>query len=646
MPPQPRYLGRLPTDLLRLAGRSRPRTRLSPQTCSRPLTRPRPGPSFSTLSLLKTSNTGLPAAALLAGVGAGLFSLATALQDPQGADLDAGTQSPSPALDIRDPSVPRYRLSDIHSHDASHPNPWVTHQDKVYDITDWVSAHPGGDVILRAAGQSIDPYWAIFTIHNQAHVKDILDEYLIGYIHALDLVDGLPPAHAIQDPFASDPPRDPRLFIHTAKPCNAEPPNQALTDDFLTPNELFYKRNHMWVPVVDGDKLDHHTLTVELPDGDIKSYTLQDLKTRFTTQRVTAALQCSGNRRSDMNRSAGKTNGLQWGVGAISNAEWLGVRLADVLADAGLKVAGPDAQDETLPDPGTHHVQLTGLEAYGASIPLATALDPRNDVLLAFGMNGQPLPRDHGSPLRAVVPGHVAARSVKWLSKIVISDEESTSQWQRRDYKSFGPNERDVDWDSAPAIQETPVTSAITKVRVGQCVRQHDRSAHPTASDSGGSEGREPVALEGYAVSGGGRYISRVDVSLDGGKTWDQAELLPDRHAGHKAWAWKRWRYLGHLDLPAAAEVQQSQCTEVVVKATDNGYNTQPETHSSIFNVRGNLANAWHRVKVCAECAPVAAEGGSVRQKVVWRTGGVFGCGFDREKNDAEVNLHVTDKIK
>ncbi|KAK2600374.1 hypothetical protein N8I77_009912 [Diaporthe amygdali] len=652
MPPPFRHPGRFATELVRLARRPRPSYRLNPQLCSRPSSRP--SLSFSTLSLLKTSNSGLPAAALLAGVGAGLFSLATAFQDPAGADRDLDRDhdhghdqnSPSPADDIRDPSVPRYRLSDIHSHDASHPNPWVTHQDKVYDITDWVSAHPGGEVILRAAGQSIDPYWAIFTIHNQTHVKEILDQYLIGYIHAFDLVDGLPPAHAIQDPFASDPPRDPRLFTHTAKPCNAEPPNQALTDEFLTPNELFYKRNHMWVPVVDDNKLDQHTLTVELPDGDVRSYTLDDLKTRFTTHRVTAVLQCSGNRRSDMTRRAGKTNGLQWGVGAISNAEWQGVRLVDVLADAGLQVAGPDAEDESLPDPSTHHVQLTGLEAYGASIPLSTALDPRNDVILAFSMNGQPLPRDHGSPLRAVVPGHVAARSVKWLSKIVISDEESTSQWQRRDYKSFGPNQRDVDWDSAPAIQEMPVTSAITKVLVGQCVRQDDKCGHPVSGPEAG-EGREPIAIEGYAMSGGGRYISRVDVSLDGGKTWDQAELLEDPSAGHKAWAWKRWRYLGHLEArPAVAPGQQPQCTEVVVKATDNSYNTQPETHSSIFNLRGNLANAWHRVTVCPECVPAAAavEGGSGRHKVVWRTGGAYGCGFDREKIGAEVNLRVANK--
>ncbi len=165
-----------------------------------------------------------------------------------------------------------------------------------------------------------------------------------------------------------------------------------------------------------------------------------------------------------MTRHAAKTNGLQWGVGAIGNAEWEGVRLSDVLADAGPKVTNmssltslsAEAKDanegsDEATNPNTHHVQFSGLEAYGASIPLAKALDPRGDVLLAFRVNGRPLPRDHGYPLRALVPGHVAARSVKWLTKIVISDEESTSQWQRRDYKAFGPNEgAHPDWDKAP----------------------------------------------------------------------------------------------------------------------------------------------------------------------------------------------------
>lgn len=617
---------------------------------------------FSTVPRPKTaSNTVHPRATAALLAGAGLISILTAFtftlsrDTPKTDNLSAATPT---VQDQRDPSLPRYRLSDIKEHDASHPNPWVIHQDRVYDITDWISAHPGGDVILRAAGQSIDPYWAIFSIHRQPHVRDILEGYLIGYIHIDDLVDGLPPADAIEDPFAQDPVRDAQLLQHTTKPCNAEPPGSELDGAFLTPTDLFYIRNHLWVPVIEDDKVDGHTLTVELPDGEERTYTLAELKSRFRTHRVTAVLQCSGNRRGDMTRHAGKTNGLQWGVGAISNAEWEGVRLMDVLTDAGLRVANVSTHtavtamatatttamsiDGDMPDPNTHHVQLTGLEAYGASIPLSTALNPANDVLLAFSMNGQPLPRDHGFPLRAVVPGHVAARSVKWLSKIVVSDEESTSQWQRRDYKSFGPNERNPDWDAAPAIQEMPVTSAITNVLVGEGVRECQAAwlAAGRAASGPTTRGDEAqlIALQGYAVSGGGRDITRVDISLDGGQTWDQAELVPDTWTGNKAWAWKRWRYLGQLGRP-----EQGACVQVVVKATDNSYNTQPETHASIFNARGNLANAWHRVSVCPERTAFKKEGGTGAESVIWRTGEVYGCGFKKEREEAETEEDIGD---
>ncbi|KAL2257500.1 hypothetical protein VTK26DRAFT_96 [Humicola hyalothermophila] len=613
--------------------------------------------------------------------------------------------------DNRDPSLPRFRLADIQKHDASSSEPWVTFEDKVYNITDWIAAHPGGDVILRAAGSSIEPYWDIFAIHKAPHVREILDQYLIGYIDAADLgPDGRPPAESIEDPFVDDPVRDPRLITHTAKPRNAEPPNDELDQTFLTPNELFYIRHHMWVPVV--EEPEKHLLTIELPDGETKQYTLEELRTKFPTHKVTAVLQCSGNRRNDMTRHAGKTNGLQWGVGAISNAEWEGVRLSDILADAGLKV--PDttavtrkgsspAPSNDQHDANALHVQFTGLEAYGASIPLAKALDPRGDVLLAFGMNGEPLPRDHGFPLRAVVPGHVAARSVKWLSKIVISDEESPSQWQRRDYKSFGPNEGpNPDWDRALSIQEMPVTSAITGVWVGDCVRKGrvpwmgkkdgvdtkaQEPARSRASDSSrildvaavpqkvgftpkdmtsasspdtpcpSQTPAEPIALQGYAYSGGGRAIARVDVSLDGGKTWDQAELVNDcapaggknNCFGNKAWAWTRWRYVGNLPtlslLPPSTSTptqtptspdgchttggQPKQCTTVIVKATDDAYNSQPEHHKGIYNVRGNLATAWHRVRICPKCTDNGDGKG-----VTWSTGETYGCGFRKEAEE------------
>lgn len=321
----------------------------------------------------------------------------------------------------------------------------------------------------------------------------------------------------------------------------------------------------MWVPIVTEQE---YRLTVELSNGDEKSYTMEDLKESFKQHKITATLQCSGNRRKNMN-DVKKTNGLQWHAGAISNAEWEGVKLADILIDAGL-----DMREQSE---DAKHVQFTGLEAYGASIPVETALDPRCDVLLAFKMGGETLPLDHGFPVRVIVPGHVAARSVKWLNKIVVSDEESPSQWQRRDYKCFGPNVTNPDWSKAKSIQEMPITSAITLI-----------SPASSKQLNATSETSHPVSVEGYAYSGGGREIVRVDISIDNGKTWDQAELIDDNGIGSKAWCWKRWRYHGLKNCAGK--------TEFLVKATDESYNTQPESYEHIYNQRGNLATAWHRV--------------------------------------------------
>jgi sulfite oxidase len=482
-------------------------------------------------------------------------------------------------------SLPRYRLSEIKEHGPKSERPWVIYEDKVYDITDWVPAHPGGEVILRAAGGSIEPYWDIFAIHKSQYVRDILEQYAVGRVHSDDLENGRPLQEFIEDPFVSDPDRDPRLRRITEKPCNAETPGDELAASFLTPNETFYVRNHMWVPVVDESEADNHGITIELPDGEVKTYSIGELKARFKQHSITAVLQCSGNRRNDMTTHAKKTNGLQWTVGAISCAKWEGVRLRDVLADAGLSLSNPGED--------ARHVQFSGLEAYGASIPIESAIDPRGDVLLAFKMNDKPLPRDHGFPVRVVVPGHVAARAVKWVNKIVVSDEESTTTWQRRDYKCFGPNETKQDWDKYKSIQVMPITSAITRTRL------KPEQSEPIAAKEGSrptASGRV-VQIEGYAYSGGGREIQRVDISLNGGTTWDQAQLLDDtkQEQGSQTWCWKRWKYEGVL--PEVRDDASGEAkTTFVVKATDDAYNTQPESHKSIYNLRGNLATAWHRV--------------------------------------------------
>ncbi|KAK3071275.1 hypothetical protein LTR53_008929 [Teratosphaeriaceae sp. CCFEE 6253] len=493
------------------------------------------------------------------------------------------------ALDELPPKERLIRLDEIHEHNRTADTYWVFRGDRVYDITDWVPNHPGGEVILRATGGSLEPYWKIFTIHQKQDVYDILEQYFIGKVDPRDLVDGKAPTGQVEHPFRNDPQRDPALIQHSARPCNSETPESAL-GSYITPADKFYVRNHLWVPEVRD--ADSHRLTIELFDGEEKEYTVADLRKKFKEHTITATLQCSGNRRSHMTQASRPTTGLQWGAGAISTATWTGVRLRDVLADAGLDVQDPDEEIK--------HVKLIGAEAYGASIPIDKAVNRHGDVLLAYSMNGQPLPRDHGFPLRALVPGHVAARSVKWLNKIVVSDEESTSQWQRRDYKCFGPNVRasQIDWDAAPAIQETPVQSAITSVRQVKADKLQDSAL---ARVYGLDE--DAVVLEGYAFAGGGRHIVRVDVSPDNGHTWLQAQLQEDgakmaasgSPEDRRAWAWKQWRAV----VPAT-QISRKFC----VKATDDSYNVQPDTFEPTYNFRGNLANAWHRVRVSRDDNP------------------------------------------
>ncbi|KAF2237271.1 molybdopterin binding oxidoreductase [Viridothelium virens] len=493
-------------------------------------------------------------------------------------------------------SLPKIRFAEVREHGIGAKSIWVTRGTKVYDITDWIEAHPGGEVILRAAGGSIDPYWKLFTIHQKQDVYDILESYLIGVIDPQDLVNGQLPTDDIDDPFQTDPKRDTRLLVHSNRPCNAETPGPQLSA-FITPNPLFYVRNHLWVPQV--AEPEEHKLTIELVDGTEKIYTLRDLRAKFPECKIHATLQCSGNRRSHMSATKHAT-GLQWDVGAIGTAEWSGVLLRDVLADAGVNVnPHPSIDPEEKTGDVVRHAQFIGAETYGASIPISKALASDGDVLLAYSMNGEPLPRDHGYPLRVIVPGTVAARSVKWLSRVVLSPEESPSQWQRRDYKCFGPNVQaaGVNWDRGKSIQEMPVQSAITSLQ--------EISGHVPEYISG--RGRiywlddDHIALEGYAFSGGGREIVRVDISTDGGRTWQQAELLGESDGsgrdgkgdaarkGSKCWAWKRWK----CDIP---KMDAAIGGEFVVKATDESYNTQPESYMATWNFRGNLTSAWQRV--------------------------------------------------
>jgi len=204
-------------------------------------------------------------------------------------------------------------------------------------------------------------------------------------------------------------------------------------------------------------------------------------------------------------------------------------------------------------------------------------------VILAYEMNGAPLPADHGYPLRAVVPGHVGVRNVKWVEKIVAAESEAEGPWQRGvAYKGFASNITDLQAipahviDRAVAVQEPPVQSLIVEPREGAKLKG------------------DMIEVKGWAYSGGGRGIVRVEVSADGGKTWQVAELgQGSQQKLTRAWAWTFFK----TTVSVPADLKGSG-TEIICKATDAAYNTQPEQGRSVWNIRGICNSSWHRVPV------------------------------------------------
>ncbi|XP_074836205.1 sulfite oxidase, mitochondrial [Carettochelys insculpta] len=481
-----------------------------------------------------------------------------------GAGLAYGNHRRQAAEAEQGAPYPVFTRQEVGRHRSLAERVWVTYGSEVFDITDFVELHPGGQSkILLAAGGALEPFWAMYGVHRQEHVLSLLQGYKVGELSPEE-----PSLPSPQDPYSGDPPRHPALRVNSLKPFNAEPPAELLGENYLTPNQLFFTRNHLPVPAMDPAS---YQLQVEGPGGRTLALSLSELQSRFPKHEVTATLQCAGNRRAEMNRVR-PVKGLEWGVAAISTARWGGARLRDVLLYAGY---------EEEPQAGQRHVCFEGLDrdlsgaAYGASIPYSRALAHGAEVLLAYEMNGEALPRDHGYPVRVVVPGVVGARQVKWLGRVSVSPEESPSHWQRNDYKGFSPavDWDTVDFDAAPAIQELPIQSAITEPTPGTAV--------PPGQ----------LTVKGYAWSGGGRGVVRVDVSLDGGRTWHVAELAGEEQPLDRAWAWRLWQLTAPVP-PGSVQL------DIVCKAVDASYNVQPDTVAPIWNLRGVLSNAWHRVRV------------------------------------------------
>lgn len=273
----------------------------------------------------------------------------------------------SEASDHRYPLV---RRSEVAEHKTLERGVWVIHKDGVYDVTKFVPNHPGGkDKIMLAAGDSIDPFWRLYKQHyNSKLPEEILLPLRIGTLHPDDL--RVLEANAdTSDPYSGDPPVSPLLKLHSDKPVNAECASSLLADSWITPDELFFVRNHHPVPSLSADL---HTVTIGgLGFGEGKPLTIDDIKQRYEKTEVVSTLQCGGNRRQGMNE-VDKTLGSPWSVAAIGTARWGGARLSEVIRD--MLRDDPDTL-RTL-ERSDLHLHMRSADGMVASVPLEKALNP------------------------------------------------------------------------------------------------------------------------------------------------------------------------------------------------------------------------------------------------------------------------------
>jgi len=349
----------------------------------------------------------------------------------------------------------------------------------------------------------------------------------------------------------------PDLIVHEREPFNAETPRTALAAGPLTDTDAFYVRDHGPVPEIDPAAW--RLFVTGLVEREL-DLSLETLREAFREREVTATLQCAGNRRQGLLAVRDIPGEAPWGPGATGTATWNGVSLGDVLA-----LARPRDESTDVAFVGLDLCEgATPSQPFGGSIPIDKA--GRREVLLAWGMNGGPLPPVHGAPLRVVVPGYIGARSVKWLDRIDVRAEPWDGYYQNVVYR---------------LVPESGLPGPGVGMPLGLVALNSDVLSPP----DGETVAAGPVEVRGYAFAGGERYVSRVDVSLDGGTTWSQAELLDDLGR----WAWRQWRIA--VDLPAGEH-------EIVVRAWDSSAATQPEDEAALWNPKGYVNNARPRIRV------------------------------------------------
>ena len=340
------------------------------------------------------------------------------------------------------------------------------------------------------------------------------------------------------------------LVVHRAHPLNCETSIPALVGGVVMPNAHFYVRNHFQNPDLDPATF---RLTVsglvERPLG----FSLRELH-NMRSQTIVATLECAGNGRTMFDPPVG---GEKWNLGAVSTAEWTGVPLVEILDRAGVRTAAREVLFRGA-DGGTADGH-SGPVRFERSLGLDRARDA--EVLLAYAMNGEALPHQHGYPLRLIVPGWYAVASVKWLTEIELIDRPFDGPFQAEKY--WYESERNGEIVREPVTLQK-VRALITDPAANQEVECGD------------------LAIRGVAWSGAAS-IARVEVSVGGG-SWQEARLVGER----KRHSWQWWELVTRIEEPGVANLR--------VRATDLAGRIQPERAE--WNHLGYGNNAIHEVPI------------------------------------------------
>lgn len=368
------------------------------------------------------------------------------------------------------------------------------------------------------------------------------------------------------------------MLVRAARPEDLEMPLAAFSD-YFTPSEHFFVRTHVYVPTVN---LAEWRLKVEGQVAAPLTLSLDDLR-KLPAAELVGVLECAGNGRAFFDPPV---PGVQWRYGAVGNARWRGARLADVLKRAGLK---PSAR-EILFDGAD--VPLGSMPDFQRALPLNKALD--SNTLLAYEMNGEPLPLKHGFPLRVVASGWAGDSWTKWLTSIRVLDREYDGFWMKRAYRH--PERPVAPGAVVPADRMRPVTNLRVKSVI--------------ASPLDGAQlvpGR-PLVIRGVAWSGG--PIASVDVSVDAGRTWKPAALASNQST---RFGWRQWQFAWTPPQPAYYTI--------LARARDAAGDTQPLDQE--WNPSGYLWNVVPRVHVsfgdAAPATPSAPSPSPPSQPVAFR---------------------------